>query len=136
MEKLIILPSSKFNLLWDCFMAIFIVMIIFLESLKVFFLIKEENKEFFPTNTFELKSLTFFLFICDGLKNFTTAFYKKASLITEHRKIAREYISGHFLFDIISLVAFYTSTSSYLNINYSIFVNWSRLLFVLKFFTL
>ena len=70
-------------------MALFIIVIIFMECLKIFFLIAEKDKETFPTNTYELKILTFFLFISDGIKNFFTAFYKMASLITDHKKIAK-----------------------------------------------
>lgn len=114
LSKIIIFPSSKFNLFWDCFMALFIIVIIFMECLKIFFLIPEKDKENFPTNTYPLKMLTFGLFIFDGVKNFFTAYYHMASLITDHKKISQAYLSGHFLFDLISLLAYFTSSSHYL----------------------
>lgn len=79
-----------------------------MESLKVFFLINESDKINF---NFQIKYVTIFIFIMDISKNFFTFFYKKGKLIVNHFDIFKNYITGHFIFDIISLFGLITSSS-------------------------
>jgi len=114
-------------------MVIFTIIIIFAESLKVFFLIKDKD-QFFYFN-FQIRYVTIFIFTLDITKNFFTLYYKKGNLISNHSEIFKNYLTGHFIFDIISLFGFITSSSQYLIQQQEIFTNWSRILFFLKIFS-
>ena len=82
-----------------------------MESLKVFFLTKENDKIYL---NFQMRYVIIFIFSLDITKNFFTFFYKKGNLIFNHLEICKSYISGHFIFDIISLFGLITSSSKYL----------------------
>ena len=131
------MPNSKYYLFWEFFMTIFTVVIIFLESLKVFYYIKPEDKVNFPTNHIALKDCTIILFILDCIKNFFTAYYQKGNLVLDLRKISEIYLTGYFIVDVLSFFGFCISTSSYMDNSYSVgsFSNWARILFFFKIFT-
>lgn len=89
---------SKFRLIWDTFLFIFLLITMIVLPLELSFGILEDNLGF------EYANLT--IFTMDILLNFHTGYLKKGELITSHRLIARNYLRSWFFIDLLSTFPF------------------------------
>lgn len=73
------MPYEIKSFVWDIFYSIILVMVIFFESIKIFFIVREPKD--IPTNYVYVKDLLLTLLFVDIVKNFMTGFYDKGVLI-------------------------------------------------------
>ncbi|CAK90813.1 unnamed protein product (macronuclear) [Paramecium tetraurelia] len=95
----IINPNNEFKLIWDIFLAFIRFYLLFAIPYETAF----NNKLLYNQLLWTLQVSTSLL-IFDILLNFITSFYEKGYLITNHYKVARNYIRNGFIYDIFCVV--------------------------------
>ena len=103
----ICLPNSKFRLTWDFFMAWLLSIMAFYIPFRVSFYWEEEVE---AKSIFIFESCLDSIFALDIIFNFLTAYTDKATdiMITDPKLIAKRYLKGFFLIDLIATIPFGT----------------------------
>jgi Ion transport protein len=100
-------PFSRFRILWDSFLMIFLLITMILLPLELSFGLLEDNL------AFEYCNLS--IFTIDILLNFHTAYLHHGEHIYSHRKIARNYIKSWFFIDLLSTFPFGSMSQYFFN---------------------
>ncbi|KAL4462758.1 hypothetical protein ABPG72_015013 [Tetrahymena utriculariae] len=106
----VIQPNSRFKIIWNIVVFILLIINFFIIPLKLCFASFMVNENIFRYLTF----ITGATFSLDTIMNFNSAYFSKGLIITDRKKIIKNYMKKNFFIDLITLLAFSFSYFSYI----------------------
>jgi hypothetical protein len=118
----VIKPDSKFKILWDMLLLLFIVMNIFYIPINISFNINTSGAFEY---LFDL--LPSWIFVAEILINFNTAYYDKGLMHEDRKSIVKHYIKGNFFWDLVVVIPFLMSNLNIPFVRYTLLLRLTRL---------
>ncbi|EAR83914.2 cation channel family protein (macronuclear) [Tetrahymena thermophila SB210] len=106
----VIQPNSRFKIIWNIVIFILLIINFFIIPLKLCFASFMTNNNIFKYLTF----VTGTTFSLDTIMNFNSAYFSKGLIITDRKKIIKNYMKKNFFIDLFTLLAFSFSQFSYI----------------------
>lgn len=106
LDRFVLMPSSPFRAMWDCFIAIFVIYYCFSVPMLISFpdvgwlMSKTDAGDDTPLSQFSIFLDVFFW--CDIVLHFRSAYYDNGKIVTDSFSIAHHYATGWLLPDLIA----------------------------------
>lgn len=97
-------PSSSFSIIWDFYMIVFNIIVLFQFSVVLWFGFKSD-KEINPI----YMNIANISFILDILKELITGYFNKGLIVLDIELIAKRYFKELFIYDFLGTFPFFTS---------------------------
>ncbi|CAD8084275.1 unnamed protein product [Paramecium sonneborni] len=119
---IVIKPDSKFKIIWDIILLLFIVMNIFYIPINISFNIQ-------ITGAFEylFDLLPSWIFVAEIILNFNTAYYDKGLMHEDRKQIVKHYVKQNFFWDLIVAIPFLISNLNIQVVRYILLLRLTRL---------
>ncbi|CAD8117019.1 unnamed protein product [Paramecium sonneborni] len=118
----IIKPDSKFKIIWDIVLLLFIVMNIFYIPINISF-------DITISGAFEylFDLLPSWIFVAEIILNFNTAYYDKGLMHEDRKSIVKHYLKQNFFWDLIVVIPFLISNLNIPFVRYTLLLRLTRL---------
>ncbi|CAK62923.1 unnamed protein product (macronuclear) [Paramecium tetraurelia] len=119
---IVIRPDSKFKIIWDILLLLFIVMNIFYIPINISFNIS-------TSGVFEylFDLLPSWIFVAEIIINFNTAYYDKGLMHEDRKSIVKHYLKDNFFWDLIVVIPFLMSNLDIPFVRYTLLLRLTRL---------
>ncbi|CAD8198939.1 unnamed protein product [Paramecium pentaurelia] len=119
---IVIRPDSKFKIIWDILLLLFIVMNIFYIPINISFNISTQGVFEY---LFDL--LPSWIFVAEIIINFNTAYYDKGLMHEDRKSIVKHYLKDNFFWDLIVVIPFLMSNMNIPFVRYTLLFRLTRL---------
>ncbi|CAK56624.1 unnamed protein product (macronuclear) [Paramecium tetraurelia] len=119
---IVIRPDSKFKIVWDILLLLFIVMNIFYIPINISFNIQTQGVFEY---LFDL--LPSWIFIAEIIINFNTAYYDKGLMHEDRKSIVKHYLKDNFFWDLVVVIPFLMSNMNIPFVRYTLLFRLTRL---------
>ncbi|CAK87690.1 unnamed protein product (macronuclear) [Paramecium tetraurelia] len=119
---IVIKPDSKFKIIWDILLLLFIVMNIFYIPINISFNITTSGAFEY---LFDL--LPSWIFVAEIILNFNTAYYDKGLMHEDRKSIVKHYLKENFFWDLIVVIPFLISNLNIPFVRYTLLLRLTRL---------
>ncbi|CAD8120838.1 unnamed protein product [Paramecium sonneborni] len=118
----VIRPDSKFKIVWDILLLLFIVMNIFYIPINISFNIS-------TSGVFEylFDLLPSWIFVAEIIINFNTAYYDKGLMHEDRKSIVKHYLKDNFFWDLVVVIPFMMSNMNIPFVRYTLLLRLTRL---------
>ncbi|CAD8196983.1 unnamed protein product [Paramecium pentaurelia] len=119
---IVIKPDSKFKIIWDILLLLFIVMNIFYIPINISF-------DITTSGIFEylFDLLPSWIFVVEIILNFNTAYYDKGLMHEDRKSIVKHYLKHNFFWDLIVVIPFLISNLNIPFVRYILLLRLTRL---------
>ncbi|CAD8179921.1 unnamed protein product [Paramecium pentaurelia] len=119
---IVIKPDSKFKIIWDILLLLFIVMNIFYIPINISF-------DITTSGAFEylFDLLPSWIFVAEIILNFNTAYYDKGLMHEDRKSIVKHYLKENFFWDLIVVIPFLMSNLNIPFVRYTLLFRLTRL---------
>ncbi|CAD8106695.1 unnamed protein product [Paramecium sonneborni] len=119
---IVIRPDSKFKIIWDILLLLFIVMNIFYIPINISFNIS-------TSGVFEylFDLLPSWIFVAEIIINFNTAYYDKGLMHEDRKSIVKHYLKDNFFWDLVVVIPFLMSNMNIPFVRYTLLLRLTRL---------